>query len=77
METAFREIDMPAVKVCEKNRFSKFVRTREDPAFSILEDWKRWFLMRGIRSKIACTDSGWALYRAGLVEEENPCPENE
>jgi hypothetical protein len=59
---------MPILKICEKNRFSKFVREKESAEFLALQSWKRWFDARKIRCVIAYTKSGWALYRANLLE---------
>lgn len=51
------------IAIIEANRFSKFVRTKDE-----LMDWFIHFGKHGIRSVIVCTDRGYALYRDGLEQ---------
>jgi hypothetical protein len=58
---------MARIKLTEENRFSTYVKSRNSPQYRDLEKWQQWFASRGIPSVIACSRSGYALYREGLV----------
>ena len=59
---------MQQVAITETNRFSTFVKGKDNPCYKALVAWQKWFTKRGIPSVIArpCY-SGYALYREGLV----------
>ncbi|OYT71926.1 MAG: hypothetical protein CFK52_06730 [Chloracidobacterium sp. CP2_5A] len=67
---------MARIKLTEENRFSTYVKSRNSPQYRDLEKWQQWFASRGIPSVIACSRSGYALYREGLlpvdVHDESP-----
>ncbi len=58
---------MARIKLTEENRFSTYVKSRNSPQYRDLEKWQQWFASRGIPSVIACSRSGYALYREGLL----------
>lgn len=67
------------IKICEENRFSRFVKgTRESLEFKALIRWQQWFIKRGIGAVITKNYSGYALYREGLIDiplhDEAICP---
>ncbi len=67
---------MARIKLTEENRFSTYVKSRNSPQYRDLEKWQQWFASRGIPSVIACSRSGYALYREGLlpvdIHDESP-----
>lgn len=63
------------LKSTEENRFSVFVKSKDSPDYAALEQWRRWFLDRGIPAQIKCVKSGYALFREGLVEVPRDQPE--
>ncbi|MFQ3581984.1 MAG: hypothetical protein SNJ67_05905 [Chloracidobacterium sp.] len=67
---------MARIKLTEENRFSTYVKSRNSPQYRDLEKWQQWFASRGIASVIACSRSGYALYREGLlpvdIHDESP-----
>jgi hypothetical protein len=56
------------LKPIEQNRFSVFVKSKKSPDYASLEEWRKWFLARGIPAQIKCVKSGYALFREGLVD---------
>ncbi len=70
---------MARIKLTEENRFSTYVKSRNSPQYRDLEKWQQWFASRGIPSIIACSRSGYALYREGLlpvdIHDESPAAE--
>ncbi len=56
------------VPMVEENRFSTFVKTRYSSDYAELVRWEIWFNSRGIPAQIHLTNSGYALYREGLIE---------
>lgn len=72
---------MARIKLTEENRFSTYVKSRNSPQYRDLEKWQQWFASRGIPSVIACSRSGYALYREGLlpvdIHDDSPAPGEE
>ncbi|MGQ9896628.1 MAG: hypothetical protein ACUVR8_03565 [Acidobacteriota bacterium] len=72
---------MARIKLTEENRFSTYVKSRNSPQYRDLEKWQQWFASRGIPSVIACSRSGYALYREGLlpvdIHDDSPASEKE
>jgi len=60
-----KQISVPQI---EENRFSIYVKTPSDPEYTHLVRWLDWFLNRGIPAVLASNNSGYAVYRTGLVE---------
>lgn len=57
------------IKLIDKNRFSKVVKSTKDPNYQSLVAWQNWFNSRGIPSVIGSTPrGGYALYREALIE---------
>ena len=59
---------MQKIPIREINRFSVFVKGKNTREYENLLVWQQWFTKRGIPSVVAVTNSGYALYREGLIE---------
>lgn len=60
-----KQISVPQT---EENRFSIYVKTPSDPEYRLLVNWLDWFNKRGIPAVLANNTSGYAVYRAGMIE---------
>lgn len=62
--------------ISEENRFTTYVKgSIKSKDYQILQKWQDWFTKRGISSWIARTETGYALYRKGLIPVD-PDPED-
>lgn len=59
---------MSAIALTEANRFTNFVKSKRSEDYQDIENWRKWFLKRGIPCTIYLTTSGYAVYREGLIE---------
>lgn len=61
---------MSEIKICENNRFSKFVPADDTEQMQILVGWVKWFADKGIKSCLSQVSIAsvphYAVYRNGM-----------